>query len=60
MAEEYNVAFFETSTETNQNINEVFEYLAKDILNNYDKEKEKKTNLQKNEEKKERKNGCNK
>ncbi len=58
LADEFGLAYFETSTETNQNINEVFEYLARDILNNYDKIIEKKRLLKKDDEQKERKKGC--
>ena len=58
LAEEFGLAYFETSTETNQNINEVFEYLARDILNNYDKIIKKTSLLKKDNEQKERKKGC--
>ena len=33
LAEQFNIAFFETSTKINQNINEVFYYLTEEIIN---------------------------
>ena len=32
MAEDYNIAFFESSAKTNKNVSEVFEYLSREIL----------------------------
>ena len=33
LAEQFNIAFFETSTKINQNVNEVFYYLTEEIIN---------------------------
>jgi GTPase SAR1 family protein len=34
LAAEFNMKYFETSAKTNQNVNETFSYLTKDILSN--------------------------
>ena len=61
LAEEYGIAYFETSTKTNQNIDEAFEYLAREIINNWDKRNECFVKLRgKNKEEKETKKGCSK
>ena len=39
LAAEFNMKYFETSAKTNQNVNETFSYLTKDILSNTDSRK---------------------
>ena len=36
LAEDFNMSFFETSAKTNQNVNEVFNFLTQEILKNND------------------------
>lgn len=36
LAADFNMSFFETSAKTNQNVNEVFEFLTREILKNTD------------------------
>ena len=42
LADDFNMAFFETSPNTNQNINEVFNYLTLEMINNFEKTHNKK------------------
>ena len=54
LADDFNIAFFETSPKTNQNINEVFNYLVREIL-----KMQEGNNIQKNINIKEKNNSKN-
>jgi len=60
LADDLNMKFFEASSKTNQNVNEVFDYLTREILNNNNMEikdkKNKKKSKNKNEGEKHQKN----
>jgi hypothetical protein len=59
MADKFSLAFFEASPKTNQNINEVFNYLVQEILNSEGKKQTPNIELENGKKKKE-KNGCSK
>jgi small GTP-binding protein len=59
MADKFSLAFFEASPKTNQNINEVFNYLVQEILNSEGKKQTPNIELDNGKKKKE-KNGCSK
>ena len=57
MADKFSLAFFEASPKTNQNINEVFNYLVQEILNSEGKKQTPNIELDNGKKKKEKK-GC--
>ena len=59
LAEDYKMNFFETSAKTNQNVNEVFNFLTEEILKNNEGKTQGGGNIGlKKEDKKEGKKGC--
>ena len=58
MADNFSMAFFETSPKTNQNINEVFNYLAKEVLDSIEGKNQTPNIELNNGRTKEGKNGC--
>ena len=58
LADEYNMAFYETSAKSGQNVNEVFTYLTTEILK-VSKTKDKDTNIVIHKKKRDKKHtGC--
>ena len=59
LAEDFKMSFFETSAKTNQNVNEVFNFLTEEILKNNEGKTQGGGNIGlKKEDKKEGKKGC--
>ena len=61
LADDFAMSFFETSAKTNQNVNEVFNFLTQQILKaNEGKGSDGNVTLKKTDDKKRAKNECNK
>lgn len=59
LASDYNMAFFETSAKSNQNVNETFTFLTKEILKNSETKTSSNVTLEKNNRSDKSKNaGC--
>ena len=59
LADEFNMNYFETSAKTNQNVNEVFYFLAQELYKNVNKREKRRIILtNENENKKSHKKGC--
>ena len=58
LAEDFSMSFFETSAKTNQNVNEVFNFLTQEILKANEGKTQQMGDKLKKDDKKEKKSGC--